>query len=91
METKDTAIWLEIAARQAELDGDPEGAEWVVARFSGKYLQALRQSKTPEQADRVWLSFWHYLTARPTSRKPLSLSHAAADHLIDEFKSVLSD
>ena len=90
MGTKDTSIWTNITARQPELHGDPEGTEQVVSRFSGKYLQALLRATTPQEADRVWLSFWHYLTARPTIRKPVALSETAADDLIVEFKSVLS-
>ena len=90
MEVADESTWLEIAAALDELREDAEGARQVASRFSGKYLQALRRATTPEERDRVWLSFWHYLTARPTMRKPVTLSHGAADTLIAELQAVVS-
>ena len=90
MEITGEPTWFQIVAALDELRGDAEGARQVASRFSGKYLQALRRATTPEERDRVWLSFWHYLTARPTMRKPVTLSHGAADTLIAELQAVVS-
>ena len=90
MERGNESAWFEIASSQDELRGDAEGALQVASRFSGKYLPALRRAATPEERDRVWFSFWHYLTARPTMRKPVTLSHEAADALIAELQAAVS-
>ena len=90
MEITGEPTWFQIVAALDELRGDAEGARQVASRFSGKYLQTLRRATTPEERDRVWLSFWHYLTARPTMRKPVTLSHEAADTLIAELQAVVS-
>ena len=90
MEREGGSAWFEIASGQDELRGDAEGARQVADRFSGKYLPALRRAATPEERERVWLSFWHYLTARPTMRKPVTLSHGAADTLIAELQAAVS-
>ena len=90
MEITGEPTWFQIVAALDELRGDAEGARQVASRFSGKYLQALRRASTPEERDRVWLSFWHYLTARPTMRKPVTLSHKAADTLIAELQAAVS-
>ena len=90
MEREGESAWFKIASGLDELSGDAEGARQVASRFSGKYLPALRKASTPEERDRVWFSFWHYLTARPTMRKPVSLSHSAADTLIADLQAVVS-
>ena len=90
MGVADEPTWFEIAYSLDELQGDAEGARQIASRFSGKYLQALRRATTPEERDRVWLSFWHYVTARPTMRKPVTLSHDAADALIAELQAAVS-
>ena len=90
MEIAGEPTWFQIVAALDELRGDAEGARQIASRFSGKYLQALRRATTPEERDRVWLSFWHYVTARPTMRKPVTLSHGAADTLVAELQAAVS-
>ncbi len=90
MARRDPSLWFEIAVSQDELREDADGARLIASRFSGKYLPALRRATAPEEQSRVWLSFWHYLTARPTMRKPVALSQEAADKLVAELQNVVS-
>ena len=85
----DQSFWLSIAMKLPELLDDPEGAEHLVERFTGQYLQVLLRTSGKEGVDHVWLAFWHYLVAPRTRRKPFGLSSRAADLLIAEFQSAL--
>ena len=86
----DPVFWLSIAMKLPELVDDPEGAEHLVDRFSGQYLQVLLRTSGKAATDHVWLAFWHYLVAPRTRRKPFGLSGRAADLLIAEFQTALS-
>ena len=57
----------------------------------GKYLPAVLRARNEEERERVWLAFWSYIVARATSRKPFGLSHGAADQLIKELQTALSE
>lgn len=87
----DEAFWEEIAIRSPELEQNPEGAHHLAFRFAGKYLPVVRNAKNQEERERVWLSFWSYLVARETSRKPFGLSSDAADEIIGQFKAALDE
>ena len=84
-------FWEEIAGRSPELEGNPEGAHHLAFRFAGKYLPVVRNAKDHEGRERVWLSFWSYLVARETSRKPFGLSSEAADEIIAQFRAALDE
>ena len=84
-------FWEEIAARSPELEGNPEGAHHLAFRFAGKYLPVVRNAKGDEERERVWLSFWSYLVARETSRKPFGLTAGAADEIIGQFRAALDE
>ena len=87
----DEPFWVNIATNSPELASHPEGVERLVSRFVGQYLPVLLRTRTEEDSDRVWLAFWNYLVAPATSRKPFGLSSRAADLLIAEFQSALSE
>lgn len=87
----DEAFWEEIAGRSPELEGNPEGAHHLAFRFAGKYLPVVRNAKDHEERERVWLSFWSYLVARETSRKPFGLTSGAADEIIAQFRAALDE
>jgi len=89
-ELLDQSFWLGIAMKLPELLGDPEGTEHLVDRFVGQYLHVLLGTSGKQNADHVWLAFWHYLVAPRTGRKPFGLSGRVADLLIAEFQSALS-
>ena len=86
----DQSFWLGIAMKLPELLDDPEGAEHLVDRFTGQYLQVLVRTSGKQGIDHVWLAFWHYLVAPRTRRKPFGLTSRAADLLIAEFQAALS-
>lgn len=85
------SLWETIATDSSELRGNPEGASYLVQRFEGQYLPALRKARTQEQRERVWLAFWSYLTATISSRKLFRLSPGGADRLIGEFQKAMSE
>jgi hypothetical protein len=87
----DEKLWEEIASRSPELEGNPEGAHHLAFRFAGKYLPTLRRARDHEERERVWLSFWSYLVARETGRKPFGLSSDAADDIIGQFRVALDE
>ena len=87
----DEAFWEEIAVRSPELQDNPEGAHHLAFRFAGKYLPIIRKTKGHEERERVWLSFWSYLVARETSRKPFGLTSGAADEIIAQFRAALDE
>lgn len=87
----DENFWVEIAGRSPELEGNPEGAAHLAFRFAGKYLPVVRNAKDQEERERVWLSFWSYLVARETSRKPFGLTAGAADNIIAQFRAALDE
>ena len=86
----DKSFWEEIARDLPELVDNPEGTAHLASLFAGKYLPALLRAGTAEARERVWLAFWSYLIARPTRRKPTSLSQKAADRLIADFQNALA-
>ena len=88
---RDEEFWVEIAIRSPELEENPEGAAHLAFRFAGKYLPVVRNAKDHEERERVWLSFWSYLVARETSRKPFGLSSDAADEIIGQFRAALDE
>ena len=87
----DQSFWVNIATNLPELSNDPEGAEHLVDRFVGQYLPVLLRVTRKEDSDHAWLAFWSYLVAPRTNRKPCSLSSQAADLLIAEFQSALTE
>lgn len=84
-------FWEAIAGRSPELADNPEGAHHLAFRFAGKYLPVARNAKDHDERERVWLSFWSYLVARETSRKPFGLTSGAADEIIAQFKAALDE
>ena len=86
-EPGDLSPWLDIAADSPELRDDAEAMAHVVHRFQGKYLPAWTRAKTPQERERAWTALWHFLTARPTRRKPFALSAQAADELIARLQA----
>ena len=84
-------FWEEIAGRSPELEDNPEGAHHLAFRFAGKYLPIVLRTKDHDERERVWLSFWSYLVARETSRKPFGLTSGAADEIIAQFKAALDE
>ena len=87
----DHSFWLEISKKLPEPMSDLDGAEYLVDRFVRQYLSVLLRARSKADFDRVWLAFWNYLVAPRTRRKPLGLSSRAADLLIAEFQSALSE
>ena len=83
------AFWEEIAGRSTELEDNLQGSSHLALRFVGQYLPILLRTKNHEERERVWFSFWSYLVARETDRKPFGLSQGAADEIIVQFKAAL--
>ena len=87
----DEAFWGQIVRGLPELADNPEGADYLVFRFAGQYLPAVVKARTNEAVDRVWLSFWNYLVAPMSSRKPFGLSSQGADRLIAQLQQGVAE
>ena len=87
----DEAFWEQIVKALPELVDNPEGADHLVFRFAGQYLPALVKARNDADVDRIWMSFWNYLVAPMSSRKPFGLSSQGADRLIAQLQQGVTE
>ena len=88
-ELNDGSLWESIVFESSGFIGNLEGAEHFIYRFMGQYLPAIMKGRSEEGVERAWLALWSYMIARRSARKPFTLSHDAADDLINRLKMEL--
>ncbi|MCI0440598.1 MAG: hypothetical protein L0177_15905 [Chloroflexi bacterium] len=81
--------WLERADEALGFIESQGDRDHILYRFDTQYLPALVKARAPSEVWRVWEAFRFFVTARPTRRKPFTLTEDETDRVIGVLSELL--